>query len=194
MVRLASGEKCMSSKAFFTKTLTAFGVAVALTAGSAVAISSAGAATKPAATKTGEFLFVQTSQGMTYDAKTKTLALTGVSPVTLFFTDRPDRVAGNMTTAKFVPFWSQGKDSFSKDPPNADLSILENGKLNQVVVELKNPVLKGNVLSYNVNVISGTLPAKGGNVSVFIDIIGMPLSPMSVAGVARRNFRRAVIY
>jgi hypothetical protein len=179
----------------FTRTIAAFGVAIALTAGSAVAISSAGAATKaPAAPKMGEFLFVQTSQGMTWDARTKTLSLTGVSPVTLFFTDRPERVAGNMTTAKFVPFWSTGKDSFSKDPPNADLSILENGKLNQVVVELKNPVLKGTTLSYTANVISGTMPAKGANVSVFIDIIGMPLTPMSMAGVARRSVRRAVIY
>lgn len=185
----------MSTKTYLTRTFAAFGVAVAITAGTAVAFSSAGAATKaPAAAKMGEFLFVQTSQGMTYDAKTKTLSLTGVSPVTLFFTDRPERVAGNMTTAKFVPFWSQGKDSFSKDPPNADISILENGKLNQVVVELKNPVLKGNTLSYNVNVISGTMPAKGANVSVFIDIIGMPLTPMSMAGVARRSVRRAVIY
>jgi hypothetical protein len=184
----------MSSTPSFAKALTALGVAVALTAGSAIAISGAGAATKPAAPKTGEFLFVQTSQGMTYDAGSKTLALTGVSPVTLFFTDRPERVAGNMTTARFVPFWSQGKDSFSKDPPNADVSILENGKLNQVVVELTKPVLKGNTLSYTVNVISGTMPAKGANVSVFIDIIGMPLTPMSYAGVARRPVRRAAIY
>ncbi|MGL4541289.1 MAG: hypothetical protein ACRCUI_02125, partial [Polymorphobacter sp.] len=135
----------------------------------------------------------QTSKGMTFDPATGTLALTGVSPTTLFFTDRPNRVAGNMTTAAFVPFWSTGKDSFSKDPPNADLSILENGKLNQVVVELKSPVLKGDTLSYTVAVISGKMPAKGANVAVFIDIIGMPLSPVSVAGVARRSYRRAVI-
>lgn len=184
----------MSDVSSLRKAMLACGVTIALAGGSAVAISGAGAATKPAATKTGEFLFVQTSQGMTYDARTKTLALTGVSPVTLFFTDRPERVAGNMTTAKFVPFWSQGKDSFSKDPPNADLSILENGKLSQVVVELKNPVLKGNTLSYTANVISGSMPAKGANVSVFIDIIGMPLTPVSYAGVARRSMRRAVIY
>ena len=57
-----------------------------------------------AITKAGEFLFVQTSKGMTWDAGTGTLALTGVSPTTLFFTDRPNRVAGNMTTASFVPF------------------------------------------------------------------------------------------
>jgi hypothetical protein len=29
---------------------------------------------------------------------------------------------------------------------------------------------------------------------VFIDIIGMPLTPLSYAGVARRSFRRAVLY
>jgi hypothetical protein len=28
-------------------------------------------------------------------------------------------------------------------------------------------------------------------VSIFIDIIGMPLTPLSYAGVARRGFRRA---
>ena len=98
-----------------------------------------------------------------------------------------------MTTASFVPFWSTGKDSFSKDPPNADLSILENGKLQQVVVDLKSPVLKGDTLTYNATVIAGKMPAKGANVAVFIDIIGMPLTPVSVAGVARRSYRRAVI-
>jgi hypothetical protein len=39
------------------------------------------------------------------------------------------------------------------------------------------------------------MPASGGPASLFIDIIGMPLTPMSYAGVARRTaYRRAVIY
>jgi hypothetical protein len=38
------------------------------------------------------------------------------------------------------------------------------------------------------------MPAKGADVSVFIDVIGMPLTPMSYAGVARRTYRRAVIW
>jgi hypothetical protein len=29
---------------------------------------------------------------------------------------------------------------------------------------------------------------------LFIDVIGMPLTPFSYAGVARRGFRRAMIY
>lgn len=43
-------------------------------------------------------------------------------------------------------------------------------------------------------IIQGEMPESGADVSVFIDIIGMPLTPMSYAGVARRSFRRAVIY
>jgi hypothetical protein len=38
------------------------------------------------------------------------------------------------------------------------------------------------------------MTAAGEQVSVFIDVIGMPLTPLSVAGVRRRTFRRAVLY
>jgi hypothetical protein len=138
-----------------------------------------------------DFLFVQSAKGMTFDKETSALTLVGVSPVTLFFSDRPERIAGNMTTAAFVPFWSEGKDSFLSDPPNADLSILEGDTLRQVVVVLRDPVPDGENLAYTAQVIQGDMPAKGADVSVFIDIIGMPLTPLSYAGVARRAYRRA---
>jgi len=35
------------------------------------------------------------------------------------------------------------------------------------------------------------MPEKGADVSVFIDIIGMPRTPISFAGVGRRTWRRA---
>ncbi len=143
-------------------------------------------------TATADFLFVQTADSMAFDAATGTLTLSGVSPVTLFFADRPERIAGNMSTTKFIPFWSEGKDSFLSDPPNADLSIMENGTLRQTVVELRDPALDGDRLTYAVKIISGDMPASGAEVSVFIDVIGMPLTPISYAGVARRSFRRAV--
>ena len=141
---------------------------------------------------TADFLFVQTAQTMAYDAANKTLSLSGVSPVTLFFADRPERIAGNMSTTKFIPFWSEGKDSFLSDPPNADLSIMEDGVLRQTVVVLKDPALSGDVLTYQVDIVSGEMPATGAEVSLFIDVIGMPLTPVSYAGVARRSYRRAV--
>jgi len=144
--------------------------------------------------KQADFLFVQTAKGMTFDNSTGKLTLDGVSPITLFFSDRPERIAGNMQTAAFVPFWSKGKDSFLSDPPNADVSILEGDKLQQFVAVLQDPVLQGDSLSYTVKVLRGQMPAKGADVSVFIDVIGMPATPVSYAGVARRSYRRAVMY
>ena len=141
-----------------------------------------------------DFLFVQTASGMRFDAATSQLVLIGVSPVTLFFSDRPERIAGNMRTAAFVPFWSEGKNSFLSDPPNADVSIIDGETLRQTVVVLQDPVLDGEDLAYTVEVIDGDLPETGSEVSVFIDIIGMPLSPVSFGGVRRRTFRRAVLY
>jgi len=140
-----------------------------------------------------DFLFVQTAKTMAYDADQNRLTLSGVSPVTLFFSDRPERIAGNMHTAAFVPFWSEGSDSFLSDPPNADLSILENDGLHQVVVVLHDPVLEGEDLHYTVEIIEGEMPVLGESPSIFIDVVGMPLTPVSVAGVRRRAYRRAVI-
>ena len=140
--------------------------------------------------KQADFLFVQTAKSMTFDKSTNKLTLDGISSTTLFFSDRPERIAGNMKTSGFVPFWSTGKDSFLKDPPNADVSILEGDKLRQVVVVLQAPEVKSDSLTYTVKVLQGEMPAKGADVSVFIDIIGMPLTPFSYAGFARRGYRR----
>lgn len=144
--------------------------------------------------KQADFLFVQNAASMAY-ANGK-LTLKGVSPVTVFFSDRPERIAGNMPTAVWVPFWNDGKDSFAKDNPNANLSVLEKDKFNaDIVVTLSNPQLKGNELRYDVKVLEGTMPASGGPASLFIDIIGMPRTPLSYAGVARRTaYRRAVMW
>lgn len=167
-----------------------------LLAASALAATAASLKLRPAdaADDMADFLFVQTADAMSYDKATNKLTLVDIATSTLFFTDRPERIAGNMKTAAFVPFWNTGKDSFLSDPPNADLSILEGKELRQVVVVLKDPQLNGSDLSYTVQLVDGEMPDKGSEVSVFIDIIGMPLTPLSYAGVARRSFRRAVLY
>ena len=56
--------------------------------------------------------------------------------MTVCFTDRPARLAGHMQTSKFVPLWSQGKDSFLKDNPNATLSVFSGDNVADLVVEL----------------------------------------------------------
>jgi hypothetical protein len=157
-------------------------------------LAQTGESSTTAGTGEADFLFVQTATSMSYDPATQQLTLVDASPTTLFFSDRPERIAGNMTTERFIPFWSTGTDSFLSDPPNADLSILEDGTLTQVVVVLQDPVLEDGNLTYTVEIVDGEMPSTGNNASLFIDIIGMPLTPVSYAGVARRTYRRAVLY
>jgi hypothetical protein len=141
-----------------------------------------------AATNEIEALYVQTAHGISY-ANGK-LTLHGLAPTTLFFSDRPDRVTGHVSSEEFVGSWDKGDESFASDPPNAALSIFHEDGVSDVVVELKNPVLKGTQLTYVVDILDGEMPAVGGPSSLFIDVIGRPLSPVSVMGVRRREDRR----
>jgi len=142
--------------------------------------------------ETEESMFVQTAQGIESDGKT--LTLRGVTPSTLYFSDRPQRVVGHMTTTDFVDLWAIGDNSFESDPPNAVLSFLEPGAdvPEDAVVVLKQPNLDGaGELSYSIDVLEGTVPATTGPVTLFIDPFGRPLSPVSVCGIRRRGRRRA---
>jgi hypothetical protein len=172
------------------QSFVAFAALTLILLGTVVAVTFATAAEE----KKADFLFVQSAKSMSFDPATNKLTLKDVSPVTVFFTDRPERIAGNMNTTRFIPFWSDGKDSFKSDPPNADISVVEGKTLKQTVVELQDPVLEGDDLTYTVRVLKGDMPAKATEVAVFIDIIGRPLTPLSYAGVARRTYRRAFLY
>ena len=137
-----------------------------------------------------EALFAQTACEVTSEGDKVTLH--GTSPATLYFSDRPQRVVGHLTTKKFVEEWGLGENSFADDPPNAVISFVEKGDqtLEDAIVVLKDPQLEGDKLTYTVDMLEGSLPAKGELVSVFIDPFGRPLSPVSLAGMNRRSRRR----
>ncbi|MDH3683202.1 MAG: hypothetical protein OEV40_25030 [Acidimicrobiia bacterium] len=137
-----------------------------------------------------EYMFAQTSTGVTVGDDGR-ITLEGVSPLTLFFSDRPYRLTGHLPTDEFVANWGSGTDSFAATPPNALLSLFEGDTVNDVVVVLTDPQLSGHELSYGVQVTDGELAPSDGPTSLFIDMIGRPLTPMSVAGVRRRGRRRA---
>jgi hypothetical protein len=144
-----------------------------------------------------QLLFVQNAASVEVGAGGRTLTLKGVAPTTLFFSDRPVRIAGHYRTEEYLQFWKGGPDSFLKDPPNATLSVFEKGKdeLADVVVTLRNPRVSGNDLTYDITVVAGALPKAGtGPASLFIDIIGLPFTPLSFAGVARRTAYRTVVW
>ena len=116
-----------------------------------IAVVSCGqqAATGPAPAQTAaesgeaveaELLFVQEAEDVTFEGDT--LTLVGVRSQVLFFTDRPQRVAG--------------------------------------------------YLAFKVSIIEGLPPDAAGRSALFIDTVGRPMSPGSVAGVHRRHRRREV--
>jgi hypothetical protein len=135
-------------------------------------------------------MFVQTAQGVTSDGKT--LTLTGVTPSTLYFSDRPQRIVGHMATSEFVELWGEGANSFEEDPPNAVLAFLQPGDdaPEDAVVVIREPRLQDGELSYDIEALEGTVPTQTGPITLFIDPFGRPLSPVSVCGVRRRERRR----
>lgn len=119
----------------------------------------------------------------------QTLTLEGISPSAIVFADRPIRSAGHALTKHLLEEWSSSApDSFAKDPPNATVSVLNKGKGEVVdaVMVLKSPKLEGDKLVFNVEVIEGNLAGGDGAVSVFLDIINLPL--------ARRTSHRSAWY
>ncbi|TYK66139.1 twin-arginine translocation signal domain-containing protein [Colwellia echini] len=142
-----------------------------------------------------ELLFVQSADKVVLDKNT--LVLSGIAKSTIYFSDRPQRIAGHMLTSDFITDWQKGThhEDFKQDPPNATLSIISGDEVQDVVMTLTNPRLESDVLLYDVKLIDDglALDVFSGPGSLFIDIVGMPATPVSVAGVARRE-RRRVIY
>jgi hypothetical protein len=137
-----------------------------------------------------EEMFVQVAGGA--NASDGMLTLHKVSPSTLYFSDRPERIVGHMTTDAFVEDWGMGPNSFAEDPPNAVLSFIEPDAdaPSDAVVVLRDPELTAPDLQYSIEVLQGEMPASAGPCTLFIDPLGRPLSPMSIAGMRRRDRRR----
>ena len=136
-------------------------------------------------------MFVQTAVEASTEGGVLTLHDVGAS--TLYFSDRPQRVVGHVTSEMFVDMWDEGENSFHDDPPNAVLAFLEPGDdaPEDVVIEIQNPRLEGSRLMYDFKTLEGSVPAAAkGGVTLFIDPFGRPLSPVSAAGVHRRGRRR----
>ena len=127
--------------------------------------------------KAPEVLFVQSAKKVAF--KDGVLTLQDVSPATIFFSDRPQRIVGHVGNDTFLKKWSEGENSFKTDPPNAVLSVFNGKERPQgAVVVLKNPRLEGQNLLYDAQPLKGTLPATGAESTLFIDGSGAPCNPM----------------
>jgi hypothetical protein len=99
------------------------------------------------------------------------LTLSEVAANSIVFADRPVRAAGHVLTKHFIQQWGEGKDSFTKDPPNATISVFnkDGTTVKDAVVVLKAPKLDGGNLTFDVDVLEGSLAGGDGPASLFID-------------------------
>jgi hypothetical protein len=109
--------------------------------------------------------YVQQASFLQYDGTT--LTLNGVAPSTIFFSDRPYRLTGQVDTATFTGLWANGP--FAQDPPNAAISVLGETGAAPAIVELTSAAADGTTVKYGVKVLSGKLPDSAQNIAVFVD-------------------------
>ncbi len=136
-----------------------------------------------------ELLFVQEADAA--ELHTDSLTLRNVKPLTLFFADRPEDIAGYLTYQEYVDLVYTGLDNFEEEPPNATLMILDGDALIPVVMELsaKPEIIDADMVYPKVKIINGEPPESGKTAVLFIDTVGRPMSPGSVASVHRRHRR-----
>jgi hypothetical protein len=105
------------------------------------------------------------------------LTLNGVAPNSIVFADRPVRAAGHSLTTDLLEEWSKSNDSdesFTKDPPNATVSVFskDGSNIRDAVVVLKTAKLEGDRLTFDVDVLEGELTGGDGPAALFIDRFG----------------------
>ena len=159
-----------------------------------LALFSSGAASAADSSDTEcQALYTHSAKEMSFDGTS--LVMMGASPTVIFFCDRPVRFAGYLTVASFLDEVSTSSDPFSENPPNAVISIVPDGgdPVDVVVTISESPSVDGDTLTYAaVKILEGDpMPVTGPGV-LFIDHMGRPMSPGSVAGVHRRHERREV--
>jgi hypothetical protein len=121
------------------------------------------------------FMFVHVADDIKADQGSGKLRLVNVNQQVLFFSDRPERLAGHMKLADYLTEWVKGKDNFGEDPPNATLSVYEPDQPDNTlaVVEITDPVVDGSDLVYSYKLLDGAMPKAGGAATLFIDAIGV---------------------
>jgi len=133
--------------------------------------------TSTTSSESPQLMFVQSAEDLKVDAAAKTFRLVKVNQQTLYFSDRPVRIAGHVKMSDYLKEWTAkaGKDNFGANPPNATISVYEPGQPENtlVVVKITNPVVDGADLLYSYSIIDGKMPSSGGATSLFIDWIGV---------------------
>lgn len=104
------------------------------------------------------------------------LVLNDISNKTILFSDKPELIVTFVTTPEFIGNWTLGTKDPSVDTPGTFLFINElDGKQNEVITELFNPIYNSNknTLTYYMiqdNTTSIDLPSKFGESTLVVDL------------------------
>lgn len=113
-------------------------------------------------TEPTRYLFVLNANEGTFDKKE--LTLVGV-PSVIYFSSRPKRVAGHVSLQQFAEIWDK-----DKGPRQGNLSVLQVGAGEDVVLNLKEMKVKGGNISFELEAVSGDIPKAFKQAGLFIDI------------------------
>lgn len=115
------------------------------------------------------WLFVQTASGFTSDGSKLTIPYERE----LFgFTDRPNRMHAYLNATEFASLWGIGYNDFTENPPNAVLTWVADGKMQEAELKLTAIALNdhGRTITYTAAFEAGTaLPKSASAISLFID-------------------------
>ena len=114
-----------------------------------------------------EFDYIQQAATLQFDGETMTLGGTG--PATIFFSDRPYRLTGQVSNATFASLWDAPNGTFAQNPPNAAVSVLGKPDEPPAIVELTTAKVDGSTIAYGVKVLAGTLPDSAEEIALFVD-------------------------
>ncbi|MEM1223098.1 MAG: hypothetical protein AAGH40_10065 [Verrucomicrobiota bacterium] len=119
-------------------------------------------------------LFVQNASSFTYNDGV--LSLHGADKIIIYFSDRPDRIAGTIGQEEMSDLVTE---SFATSAPNAALSVLTEYGVETIILTLtKGPVIEGDTLILpGIELLLGEPPPSGGSCSLFIDTIRRPPPP-----------------
>jgi hypothetical protein len=117
------------------------------------------------------WLFVQTAA--TYEFDGTILSLPYYRQI-FGFTDRPNRLHTYLSGSDFVSLWTDEEGGFGDEPPNAVLTWLEEGSVNEAEIIIRGAALdpSGQNILYQLETEVGfEISREGGYVSLFIDPI-----------------------
>lgn len=130
------------------------------------------------------YLYVLSGTSTTIDDDA--ISLEGV-PAVIFFSDRPERIAGQLPLARFASAWDT-VDDFVADPPNAVLSIPMHDSNLDIVVEITAFSAEDATVDLSVTPLEGTLPTGSfGPGTLFIDDSGAQGAATGSPGILSGN-------